>query len=43
MKQPDNQWLMSEVSQLQEGLTLPSINCNLLVSDIYDKVELTIV
>ncbi|MGA9769443.1 MAG: Uma2 family endonuclease [Blastocatellia bacterium] len=43
LRQPDNQWLMSEVSQLQETLNLPSINCTLLISDVYDKVDLTAV
>lgn len=42
-RQADNRWLMSEVSQLQESLNLPSINCTLLISDIYDKVDLTVV
>jgi Uma2 family endonuclease len=41
MRQSDNQWLMSEVSRLEERLDLPSINCTLLLSDVYDKVDLT--
>jgi Uma2 family endonuclease len=41
IRQADNQWLMSEVTQPQEILDLPAINCTLLVSDIYDKVDLT--
>jgi Uma2 family endonuclease len=39
-RQAGNQWLMSEVTQSQEVLNLPAINCTLLVSDIYDKVDL---
>lgn len=39
VRQPDNQWLMSEVYQIQESLQLPSINCTLQVTDIYDKIE----
>lgn len=42
-RQSDNQWLMSEVSRLQESLHLPSINCTLLISDVYDKVDLNAV
>lgn len=37
-RQPDNQWLMSEVSQAQEALELSSVQCTLLLSDVYDKV-----
>lgn len=38
MKQPDNLWLMSEISQPQTKIELQSIQCTLLISDIYDKV-----
>jgi Uma2 family endonuclease len=37
MRQPDNQWLLSEVSQPQEKLELLSIQCALLIADVYDK------
>jgi Uma2 family endonuclease len=40
VRQPDNQWLMSEASQIEESLQLPSINCKLMLADIYDKVDL---
>jgi Uma2 family endonuclease len=43
MRQRDNQWLMSEVTQWEEMVDLPSINCTLLVSDVYDKVDLSAV
>lgn len=39
MRQSDNQWLMSEVTQLQQSLNLPSIHCSLRITDVYDKVE----
>lgn len=39
VRQPDNQWLMSEVSKLEETFELPSINCRLLLSDVYDRVQ----
>jgi Uma2 family endonuclease len=38
VRQPDNQWLMSEVTQPQEGIDLLSIQCRLLMADVYDKV-----
>jgi Uma2 family endonuclease len=38
VRQPDNQWLMSEVSKLDESLELPSIRCTLMLSDVYDKI-----
>jgi Uma2 family endonuclease len=37
--QPDNQWLLSETDNLDDTVQLPSINCVLAVSDIYDRVE----
>ena len=40
VRQPDNQWLMSEVSKLEERIELPSIKCTLLLSDVYDRVQL---
>ena len=39
VRQPDNQWLMSELSKLEASIELPSINCSLLLSDVYDRIE----
>lgn len=39
VRQADNQWLLSEASDLQEVIQLPSVNCVLRLSDVYDKVE----
>jgi Uma2 family endonuclease len=39
-RQPDNQWLLSEIEGLQGTLHLPSINCDLPLADLYDKVEI---
>jgi len=39
VRQPDNQWLLSEASNLQDTISLPSLNCALLLADVYDKVE----
>lgn len=38
MRQPDNQWLMSEISEPQERCELPSLQCTLLIRDVYDKI-----
>jgi Uma2 family endonuclease len=40
VRQPDNQWLLSETESLQDIIHLPSINCNLAVADIYEKVDI---
>lgn len=39
LRQPDNQWLYSQVSGLQSSLDLPSIGCTLALSDVYRKVR----
>ncbi|HYJ87100.1 MAG TPA: Uma2 family endonuclease [Pyrinomonadaceae bacterium] len=39
VRQPDNQWLMSEVAKLEENIELPSIKCKLPLSDVYDRVQ----
>lgn len=39
VRQPDNQWLMSEVSKLEERIELPSIKCTLLLNDVYDRLQ----
>jgi len=39
VRQPDSQWLMSEVSKLEESIGLPSIKGRLLLSDVYDRVQ----
>jgi Uma2 family endonuclease len=38
VRQPDHQWLMSEVSKVEEGIELRPIKCRLLLSDVYDRV-----
>ena len=40
VRQPDNQWLLSETDDLQITIELPAINCRLALADIYDKVEI---
>jgi Uma2 family endonuclease len=38
VRQPGNQWLLSEADGLSGAIDLRSINCRLVMSDIYDKV-----
>ncbi|MBC7910411.1 MAG: Uma2 family endonuclease [Pyrinomonadaceae bacterium] len=40
VRQPDNQWLLSETDDMQETIHLHSIECNLALRDIYDKVNI---
>lgn len=39
IRQSDNQWLLTEFSNLEENLYLPSINCHLLLREVYENVE----
>jgi len=38
IRQTANQWLLTEFNDLQDTIHLPSINCHLTLSDVYDKV-----
>jgi Uma2 family endonuclease len=40
VRQPYDQWLLSEQTSLEDTLDLPSINCKLPLSEIYLKVRL---
>jgi Uma2 family endonuclease len=40
IRQPDNQWLLSEASQKESIKNLSSINCRLTLVEVYDKVEI---
>jgi len=42
IRQPDNQWLLSEIDSLDDTLQLPSISCHLALTDIYDKVKIVV-
>ena len=42
VRQPDNQWLLSETDSLPDTIHLPSINCDLMLADVYDKVDMVI-
>ena len=39
MRQPDNQWLLSEVMGEQQSIVILSIGCELLMAEVYDRVE----
>ena len=39
IRQPDGRWLLAEYHKMQDVVQLPSIECNLLLEDIYEKVE----
>lgn len=39
VRQSDNQWLLSETNSLQDAVQLPSINCTLVLAEVYEKVE----
>jgi Uma2 family endonuclease len=40
-RQTITQWLFTIISQMDEKLTLPSVNVTIAVQDIYDKVSLS--
>jgi Uma2 family endonuclease len=39
VRQSNNKWLLSETNSLKDTINISSINCALLVKDIYDRVE----
>ena len=42
VRQTGNRWLLSETNRLEDTLELTSIACNLMLTEVYDKVELAI-
>jgi Uma2 family endonuclease len=40
VRQPNNRWLLSEADGLEAVINLTSINCQLAMAEVYDKVEL---
>lgn len=40
IRQPDSQWLLSETSNLEDRVHLPSIECELALAEVYDKVDI---
>jgi Uma2 family endonuclease len=41
VRHANNQWLLSEINDLQEIIELPAFDCRLALSDVYDKVEIS--
>lgn len=39
VRQPDNRWLYTAITEPHEEIYLASIDCRLRLSDVYDKVE----
>ncbi len=40
LRQPDNRWVLTETDNPQESIQLTSIDCELALVEIYDKVEI---
>jgi len=40
VRQPDNRWLLSETNRLEDTIHLSSLDCNLALTEVYDKVEM---
>lgn len=40
VRQPDNRWLLAEAESLHDIVRLPSINCQLALVEVYDRVEI---
>ena len=40
IRQPDNRWILSETNRIEDAMELVSIECNLALSEVYDKVNL---
>ena len=39
VRQPDNQWLLSETTDLEATIPLPSIGCQLAIAEVYRKIN----
>jgi Uma2 family endonuclease len=39
VRQPDDRWLLSETDDVQKTIQLSSIECDVALADVYDKVE----
>src|SRR5215471_7354934 len=42
VRQPDNRWLLAEADSVHDTLHLPSINCQLALAEVYDKVDIVV-
>lgn len=39
VREADNRWVLSDFKSLEEVIQLPSIDCQLALAEVYDKVE----
>ena len=39
VRQPDHQWLLSEVTREEQAVVIASLGCELPLSEVYDRVE----
>jgi len=39
LRQQDNRWLLTAVAGLEASITLPSVQCELALAEIYDQIE----
>lgn len=42
IKQPSGDWLLSEINRFEDTLSLPSIECVLRLTDVYEKIQLKV-
>ena len=42
IRQPDQQWLLSEADDVQDMIHLPEIDCTLRLADVYEKVDIAL-
>jgi Uma2 family endonuclease len=42
VRQPDNRWLLAEADSVHDTIHLPSIDCHLALSEVYDKVDIVV-
>lgn len=40
VRQPDNRWLLTETNRLEDTIHLSFIDCNLALTEVYDKVAM---
>jgi len=41
-RQPDGQWLLKAVNRLEDSIDLQSVDCHLLLADLYEKVDFSV-
>jgi Uma2 family endonuclease len=41
VRQPEDRWLFSETNDIKDTIRLPTIECDLVLAEVYDKVELS--